>query len=137
MNNKKPQRRKMERTVEFLPDFELGRRRRAATPPPPPAAEIWHAVPTFTPTPTWIEPAKRARGGNSGGSSQPMNEVEREIARADMAYLIQKEKENGDWDKWLKDQAHWREIGKDGPVVEERARRIINAPDGPVVRRRR
>lgn len=140
--------RRMERTVEWTPDFELGRRQRIrAAPRPPtslrmsesPAEEVVHVAPTLAPTPTWIEPAKRERGGNSSGlPASPMNEVELEIARADAAFLIQKEKESGDWDKWLKDQAHWREMGRDGG--EERARRIIDVPEreqGPVVRRRR
>lgn len=132
MSNKKPQKRKMERVVEFLPDFELGRRRTRVATPRPPAVEVVRV------TPTWIDPTKRERGGNSSGKpASPMNDVELEIARADAAFLIQKEKENGDWDKWLKDQAHWREMGRDGPVSEERARRIVNVPDGPVVRRRR
>lgn len=141
---------KMERVVEFLPDFELPRRRtKVAVPRPPtsvrmsepPAPETVHVIPTLAPVMRWVDPAKRERGGNSGGKpASPMNDVELEIARADAAFLIQKEKENGGWDKWLKDQAHWREIGRDGPVGEERARRIINVPEreqGPVVRRRR
>lgn len=144
MSNKKPQKRKMERIVEFIPDFKLGRRRtKVAAPRPPTSVRMSEppAVEVVRVTPTWIEPAKRERGGNSSGKpASPMNDVELEIARADAAFLIQKEKENGDWDKWLKDQAHWREMGRDGPAVEERARRIINVPEreqGPVVRRRR
>jgi hypothetical protein len=35
---------------------------------------------------------------------QIFSDVEREIIRADMAYLIQKEKESGDWAKWVEDQ---------------------------------
>jgi hypothetical protein len=37
--------------------------------------------------------------------NRPLNEVELEIARADIAYLKQKEIDSGDWDKWVKDQA--------------------------------
>jgi hypothetical protein len=35
---------------------------------------------------------------------QIFTDVEREIIRADMAYLIQKEKDNGDWAKWEESQ---------------------------------
>ena len=137
MNNKKPQKRKMERTVEFLPDFELPRKRARAAAPRPPAPEVVRVEPTLAPTPVvrWIEPIKRERGGNSSGKpASPMNDVELEIARADAAFLIQKEKESGDWDKWLKDQAHWKERD------DITRRRIIDIPEreqGPVVRTRR
>jgi hypothetical protein len=39
--------------------------------------------------------------------------VEREIILADMAYLIAKEKESGDWDKWQESQKNWD--GRDRP----------------------
>lgn len=37
-------------------------------------------------------------------NSRPLNDVEREIVLADIAYLKQKEIESGDWDKWQMDQ---------------------------------
>jgi hypothetical protein len=36
-----------------------------------------------------------------------MTEVELELAKADMAFLIAKEKESGDWDKWQDSQRNW------------------------------
>lgn len=133
MSNKKPQKRKTERTVEFLPDFELPRKRVRAAAPRPPAPEVVQVA--LTPVMRWIEPTKRERGGNSSGlPASPMNDVEIEIARADAAFLIQKEKESGDWDKWLKDQAHWKERD------DITRRRIVDIPErdqGPIVRTRR
>jgi hypothetical protein len=53
------------------------------------------------------------RGGNSTGAPpRPLDATELEIARADMKFLIEKEKESGDWDKWLKSQRTWD--GRDG-----------------------
>jgi hypothetical protein len=43
---------------------------------------------------------------------RPLDATELEIARADMKFLIEKEKDNGDWDKWLKSQRTWD--GRDG-----------------------
>jgi hypothetical protein len=40
----------------------------------------------------------------SGVAPRPLDEVEREIVMADMRYLIQKEKESGDWAKWEESQ---------------------------------
>jgi hypothetical protein len=37
-------------------------------------------------------------------NSRPLNDVEREIVLADIAYLKQKEIESGDWAKWEHDQ---------------------------------
>ena len=37
-------------------------------------------------------------------NSRPLNDVEREIVLADIAYLKQKEIESGDWAKWQRDQ---------------------------------
>jgi hypothetical protein len=44
----------------------------------------------------------------TGVAPRPLDEVEREIVRADMAELIAREKENGDWAKWEKDQEKWK-----------------------------
>ena len=38
------------------------------------------------------------------------SDVEREIILADMAYLKQKEIDSGDWAKWEKDQAKWKDF---------------------------
>jgi hypothetical protein len=40
----------------------------------------------------------------SGVAPKPLDKTELEIVRADMKYLIEKEKENGDWAKWLESQ---------------------------------
>ena len=56
------------------------------------------------------------RGPEGPKVVRPMTEVEKEIARADMAFLIAKEKESGDWDKWQDSQKHWR--GQNGPLVD-------------------
>jgi hypothetical protein len=50
---------------------------------------------------------KNERPG-SGVAPRPLDEVEREIVRADMAELIAREKENGDWAKWEADQKKWK-----------------------------
>jgi hypothetical protein len=47
---------------------------------------------------------KRKRREGSGVAPRPLDEVEREIVRADMAELIAREKENGDWAKWEESQ---------------------------------
>jgi hypothetical protein len=55
----------------------------------------------------------RARPAPEGSAPpRPLDATELEIARADMKFLIEKEKENGDWDKWLKSQRTWD--GRDG-----------------------
>jgi hypothetical protein len=41
-------------------------------------------------------------------NSRPLNDVEREIVLADIAYLKQKEIENGNWAKWEHDQQIWK-----------------------------
>jgi hypothetical protein len=51
------------------------------------------------------------RGPEGPKVVRPMTEVEKEIARADMAFLIAKEKESGDWDKWQESQKHWTGAG--------------------------
>ena len=57
------------------------------------------------------------RGPEGPKVVRPMTEVEKEIARADMAFLIAKEKESGDWDKWQDSQKNWN--GRpDAPTVE-------------------
>ena len=60
------------------------------------------------------------RGPEGPKVVRPMTEVEKEIARADMAFLIAKEKESGDWDKWQDSQKNWR--GQSGPLVERDVR---------------
>jgi hypothetical protein len=40
-------------------------------------------------------------------STRPLNDVEREIVLADIAYLKQKEIESGDWAKWEESQSKW------------------------------
>jgi hypothetical protein len=52
---------------------------------------------------------------------KPLTDVEMEIIRADMAFLIQKEKESGDWDKWKKAQKRLGWVPE-----EDRAERRIN-----------
>jgi hypothetical protein len=47
---------------------------------------------------------KRKRREGSGVEPRPLDEVEREIVRADMAELIAREKESGDWAKWEESQ---------------------------------
>jgi hypothetical protein len=80
--------------------------------PRPPLSNIVRVTVTLSvtdPTPGDM----RARPAPEGSKPpEPMNEVELEIARADMKFLIEKEKENGDWDKWLKSQRTWD--GRDG-----------------------
>jgi hypothetical protein len=53
------------------------------------------------------------RGPVGPKDPRPMTDVEREIARADMAFLIAKEKESGDWDKWLDSQKNWTGVDRD------------------------
>ena len=55
--------------------------------------------------------ADAPRGPEGPKVVRPMTEVEKEIARADMAFLIAKEKESGDWDKWQESQKHWTGAG--------------------------
>jgi hypothetical protein len=40
----------------------------------------------------------------SGKPVQPLDDVQKEIVMADMKYLIEKEKESGDWAKWQESQ---------------------------------
>jgi hypothetical protein len=40
----------------------------------------------------------------SGVAPRDLDDIEREIVRADMKYLIEKEKENGKWEKWVYEQ---------------------------------
>jgi hypothetical protein len=47
------------------------------------------------------------RGPEGPKVVRPMTEVELELAKADMAFLIAKEKESGDWDKWKDSQRNW------------------------------
>jgi hypothetical protein len=47
----------------------------------------------------------------SGVAPKPLDKTELEIVRADMRYLIEKEKENGDWAKWQESQKGWQRIG--------------------------
>jgi hypothetical protein len=47
---------------------------------------------------------KRKLRPGSGKIPEPLDKVELEIVRADMAELIAREKENGDWDKWVESQ---------------------------------
>jgi hypothetical protein len=42
-------------------------------------------------------------------SARPLNDVEREIVLADIAYLKQQEIESGDWAKWKESQKIWKE----------------------------
>jgi hypothetical protein len=60
------------------------------------------------------------RGPEGPKVVRPMTEVEKEIARADMAFLIAKEKESGDWDKWQESQKRWD--GRSGPLVDRDVR---------------
>jgi len=62
------------------------------------------------------------RGPEGPKVTRPLDEVEREMVFADMRYLIEKEKESGDWDKWQKSQRYWD--GRDRPrlMVERDAR---------------
>jgi hypothetical protein len=46
----------------------------------------------------------------SGKAPRPLDDVEREIVRADMAELIAREKENGDWAKWEESQKNWKGV---------------------------
>jgi hypothetical protein len=50
---------------------------------------------------------KEQEKANSQGIFSP---VEREIILADMKYLIEKEKENGDWAKWQKSQRPFKQL---------------------------
>jgi len=50
------------------------------------------------------EHGKRKMRPGSGVIPKPFDKVELEIVRADMAELIAREKENGDWEKWLESQ---------------------------------
>jgi hypothetical protein len=47
---------------------------------------------------------KRILRPGSGKPDQPLDDVQREIVMADMKYLIEKEKESGDWAKWQDSQ---------------------------------
>lgn len=51
---------------------------------------------------------------------RPLNEVELEIVRADIAYLKQQEIDSGDWAKWQESQKNWN--GFDGPQRPRRRR---------------
>jgi hypothetical protein len=46
----------------------------------------------------------------SGKAPRQLDDVEREIVRADMAELIAREKENGDWAKWEESQKNWKGV---------------------------
>ena len=52
----------------------------------------------------------------SGVAPSPLDEVELELVRADMRYLIQKEKESGDWAKWEESQKKLVPTWTDLPV---------------------
>jgi hypothetical protein len=69
----------------------------------------------------------------SGVAPRPLDEVELELVRADMRYLIQKEKENGDWAKWEESQKKSVPTWTDLPVrwVSDTMRAILDPRDIP------
>jgi hypothetical protein len=54
----------------------------------------------------------------SGVAPPPLDKVEHELVLADMRYLIQKEKENGDWAKWEESQKPWKSMNNRFESVE-------------------
>jgi hypothetical protein len=52
----------------------------------------------------------KLRRPGSGVDPRPLDHVEREIVRADMAKLIAREKESGDWAKWEESHRSWRAL---------------------------
>ena len=69
----------------------------------------------------------------SGVAPKPLDKVERELVLADMKYLIEKEKENGDWAKWEESQKPWKMMNNYIEQVELRLQiTVLDTQDNPV-----
>jgi hypothetical protein len=65
------------------------------------------------------ENGKRKMRPGNGKAPEPLDDVQRELVRADMQFLIDQEKKNGDWTKWEESQRPvmtLRQVSTDGIV---------------------
>jgi hypothetical protein len=101
----------------------------------PPASNIITVELTVAPVNNPSERPGIKRGPEGPKVVRPMTEVELELAKADMAFLIAKEKESGDWDKWQDSQRNWR--GESGTVTPTTAWEAADTAGANIVRRAR